>query len=174
MEALPYRALVFVTAFGNVILISAIVRKLTASALAGFVAPLLWLVSPTLYEPMTWTSAYNQILCAFFFLLQLYLLIRYIDTKRAGYYAGLWTAFLFGFGVLELNVVFPAIATAYALLFARAYLLRIAPMFLVSIAYAVWHRSAGQGIRTSLYAMDFHHSPSRAFYGDTYSFALSV
>jgi hypothetical protein len=156
MEALPYRALVFLTAFGNVILISAIVRRLTASALAGFIAPFLWIASPPLYEPMTWTSAYNQILCAFFFLLQLYVLIRYIDTQRARYYVGLWIAFLLGFGVLELNVVFPVIAMAYVLLFARAYVLRIAPMFLVSIVYAVWHRSAGQGIRTSLYAMDFH------------------
>jgi hypothetical protein len=156
MEALPYRALVFLTAFADAILISAIVRRLTASAVAGFLAPLLWIASPPLYEPMTWTSAYNQILCAFFFLLQLYLLIRYIDTRRAGYYAGLWIAFLLGFGVLELNVVFPAIAVVYVLLFARAYLLRIAPMFLVSLVYAVWHRSAGQGIRTSLYTMDFH------------------
>ena len=83
MEALPYRTLVFLTAFANVILISVIVRRLTASALAGFLAPVLWLTSPSLYEPMTWTSAYNQILCAFFFLLQLHLLIRYTDKQRS-------------------------------------------------------------------------------------------
>jgi hypothetical protein len=154
MEALPYRALVFATAFASIILISVIVRRLTASALAGFLAPLLWVVSPALYEPMTWTSAYNQILCAFFFLLQLYLLIRYIDTRRRRYYATLWLVFLLGFGVLELNVVFPAIAAMYALLFARRYLLHVAPMFLVSIAYAIWHRTAGQMIHTSIYAMD--------------------
>jgi hypothetical protein len=155
MEALPYRTLVFLTAFANVILISAIVRRLTASALAGFLAPLLWLTSPGLYEPMTWTSAYNQILCAFFFLLQLHLLIRYTDKQQKRYYVGLWVAFLLGFGVLELNVVFPAIAAMYVLLFARRYLLHVGPMFLVSIAYAVWHRSVGQGIRTSIYEMDF-------------------
>ena len=154
MEALPYRALVFATTFASIILISVIVRRLTASALAGFVAPLLWIVSPALYEPMTWTSAYNQILCAFFFLLQHYLLIRYIDTRRSRYYASLWFVFLLGFGVLELNVVFPAIAAVYALVFARRYLLHIAPMFLVSVAYAMWHRTAGQMIRTSIYAMD--------------------
>ena len=144
MEALPYRALVFATAFGNIILISVIVRRLTGigsrrlcgAAVVGRVAGVV--------RADDLDAAYNQILCAFFFLLQLYLLIRCIDTHRRRYYAALWLVFLLGFGVLELNVVFPAIAAVYALLFARRYLLHVAPMFLVSIAYAIWHRTAGQ------------------------------
>ena len=63
--------------------------------------------------------------------------------------------FLLGFGALELNVVFPAIACFYTLLFARRYALAVAPMFLVSIAYAIWHRSIGQSLSGDVYAMDF-------------------
>jgi hypothetical protein len=82
MDALPYRVIVFATQFANLALITSITRRLTGSALAGFVAPLLWLVSPVLYLPMTWTSAYNQILCSFFLLAAFFLLLRYIDTTK--------------------------------------------------------------------------------------------
>jgi hypothetical protein len=156
MEALPYRILVFLTQFANLVLLTVVTRNLTGSALAGFLAPILWLASPVLYVPMAWTSAYNQILCSFFFLLQLYLLIRFVETNNKRYYAGLWAAFLLGFGVLELNVVFPAIAAAYLLLHARRYLAYTAPMFLVSIAYTILHRTVGRGLETSVYAMNWH------------------
>jgi hypothetical protein len=155
MEALPYRAVAFGTQFVNLILMTVVTRRLTGSAAAGLIAPLLWLASPILYEPMVWTSAYNQILCAFFLLLDMYLLLRYVDTGEKRYFIGLWISFLLGFGALELNVVFPAIAVTYLFLFARRYLFHIAPMFLVSIAYTVWHRRAGQSLQNVVYAMDW-------------------
>ena len=156
MEALPYRVLVFATQFANLALISLIMRKLTGSALAGFAAPLLWLASPVLYLPLTWTSAYNQILCSFFLLASLFLLLRYVDTGRVRHYVAMWSTFLLGFGALELNVVFPAIACLYTFLFARRYLMRVAPMFLVAVTYAVWHRSVGRSFANELYAMNYH------------------
>lgn len=156
MEALPYRLLVFGTQFLNLVLLSVVTRRLTGSAVAGFLAPLLWLLSPVIYEPLVWTSAYNQILCSFFFLLDFYLLLRFVETGHKRYYVGLWITFLLGFGVLELNVVFPAIAAVYLFLFARRYLPAVAPMFLVSIAYTIWHRSAGKALQNDTYAMDFH------------------
>ena len=57
----------------------------------------------------------------------------------------MWIAFLLGFGALELNVVFPALAAVYLLLFAPRYLLGVAPMFLVSLGYAFFHRRAARG-----------------------------
>ncbi len=155
MDALPYRALVFCTQFCNLILMSLVTRRLTGSAVAGFLAPLLWLASPVLYEPMVWTSAYNQILCAFFLLLDMYLLLRYTDSGDRRYYIGLWISFLLGFGALELNVVFPAIAVTYLFLFARRYLIHIAPMFVVSCVYTFWHRSVGRSMQNAVYAMDW-------------------
>ena len=158
MDALPFRLVVFATQFANLALICYIVGRLTGSALAGFVAPLLWLVSPVIYLPMTWTSAYNQILCAFFLLSALLLLLLYIDSGRKRHYVGMWAMFLLGFGALELNVVFPAIACLYTLLFARRYTRLVAPMFVVAIAYAIWHRSAGQSLAGDVYTMSFHPS----------------
>ena len=112
MEALPYRIFVFATQFSNLALITIITRRLTGSSVAGFLAPILWLVSPVIYEPMVWTSAYNQILCAFFLLLEFYLLLRWVETGSKRWYAAMWIAFLLGFGALELNVDFPALAVA--------------------------------------------------------------
>jgi len=155
MDALPYRALVFFTQFCNLILMSLVTRRLTGSAIAGFLAPLLWLASPVLYEPMVWTAAYNQILCAFFLLLDMYLLLRCVDSGDRRYYFGLWITFLLGFGALELNIVFPAIATTYVFLCARRYLIHIVPMFLVSGLYTLWHRSAGRSLQNAVYAMDW-------------------
>ena len=156
MEALPYRILVFLTQFANLTLITLITWRLTRSDIAGLLASLLWLASPVLYEPLSWTSAYNQILCSLFLLLQLYLFIRFLDTKRKSSYIGMWIIFLLGFGVLELNVVAPAILLVYALLYARRYYGYVVPMFLVSAAFTVWHRYAGRGIQSDVYAMDFH------------------
>jgi hypothetical protein len=61
MNALPFRAFVFLTQFANLILICAIVRRLTRSDLAGFLAPVLWMVNSSLSVAISWNSAYNQI-----------------------------------------------------------------------------------------------------------------
>ena len=94
---------------------------------------------------MVWTSAYNQILCAFFLLLEFYLLLRWVEAGSKRWYAAMWIAFLLGFGALELNVVFPALAAVYLLLYAPRYLPGVAPMFLVSLGYALIHRRAARG-----------------------------
>lgn len=61
--------------------------------------------------------------------------------------------FLLGFGVLELNVVFPALAAAFALLYAPQVLRYTLPMFAVSGLYAVVHRMVAPRVRTGPYAM---------------------
>jgi hypothetical protein len=57
MNALPFRAFVFLTQFANLILICAIVRRLTRSDLAGFLAPVLWMVNSSLSVAISWNSA---------------------------------------------------------------------------------------------------------------------
>jgi hypothetical protein len=155
MEALPYRIFVFATQFANLALIAAITRRLTGSTAAGFFAPILWLLCPVLYTAMVWTSAYNQVLAAFFFLVGFYSLLSWVETGRKRWYAGIWAAFLLGFGALEINVVFPAVAASYLFLFARRRLVPILPMFAVSAAFTIWHRSSAKGMGSSVYAMNF-------------------
>ena len=75
--ATPFRAVVFLTQFANLVLLGLVARRVTRSRAVGFLAPLFWGVSGGLATVMSWTSAYNQALCAFFLLLALYCFIRY-------------------------------------------------------------------------------------------------
>ena len=88
---------------------------------------------------MGWSSIYNQVLSAFFFLLAFYFLLRHIETGRRAYEMAHWTAFVLGLGALEINVVYPALAALYAWFYARPFLKRILPMFAVSAAAVATH-----------------------------------
>ena len=65
-------------------------------------------------------------LCGFFLLAAFYLLLRYLETGQRRYEWLQWAAFLLGFGALEGNLVYPALAAAWALTAARPYLKRTA------------------------------------------------
>ena len=121
LDALPYRLLVLFTQFGSLILLNRIACRLTVSAAGGLLAAMLWCSNSVLFWPMSWTSAYNQILCAFTLLLALSCFIRYTETGNKKYNYWQWVVFLIAFGVLEENVVYPALAFAYAFFFARNY-----------------------------------------------------
>ena len=153
LDALPYRILVFATQLLNLGLLITITLRITGSWLAAALAPILWTANSSLGLPMSWTSAYNQILCATFLLGAFYCLLRWIETDSRRWYVAQWVVFLLGFGALELNIVYPAIAAAYALLASRRHLLGILPMFAVSAAYALLHRSLAPTVRTGPYAM---------------------
>src|SRR5205823_576769 len=77
------------------------------------------------------------------------------------YYFFQWIAFLLGFGALELNVVYPALAAAYTFLCARNYFRRTLPLFAVSIAYALLHHAVAPVPKTGDYAMHFTGSVFR-------------
>ena len=107
-------------------------------------------------------------LCGFFLLLAFHFLLRYLETGERRYNLFQWAAFLLGFGALELNVVYPAIAAAYTLLCVRRAPIgsrgrpgsgtssaRTLPMFAVSIAYALAHNAAAPAQKTGDYAMHF-------------------
>src|SRR5262249_52320800 len=108
MRALPFRICLFATQFANLTLIQAITRRVTGSAPAGFWAAILWTANTALITVMTWSSAYNQVLCGFFLLLAFYFLLRYIDTGLERFEVAQWLTFLLGFGALEINAVYPA------------------------------------------------------------------
>ncbi|HEV2447058.1 MAG TPA: hypothetical protein VGS58_14100 [Candidatus Sulfopaludibacter sp.] len=146
-NALPFRICAFLTQIASLVLLGAIVERLSRSRWAAFWAQIVWIASTGLAPAMCWSSIYNQVLSGFFFLLALYCLLR-------GWNAAHWAAFVLGLGALEINVVYPALAAVYALAYDRRLLRRIAPMFAVSALY-VWVHFHFAGAQPGVYAMHF-------------------
>jgi hypothetical protein len=148
VDPLPFRMVAFATQMASLVLLGSIARRLTASEAAGFWAQVLWIANVGLAPAMCWTSIYNQILSGFFLLLAFWFLLRRND-------AGHWVAFVLGLGALETNVVYPAIAAVYAILFARQYLKKILPMFLVSALFVFVHFRFAPPPHDGVYALHF-------------------
>jgi hypothetical protein len=163
VNPLPFRICVFLTQCANLALLSVVTRRLTGSRLAGFCAAILWLVNSGLIVPMTWTSAYNEVLCAFFLLGAFWFLLRYIRNGLTSDYLWQGVMFLVGFGALEVNVVYPALAAAYTLLCARQYFRSTLPLFVPSAAFAVAHRLASPQPASGVYALHFDRSLPATF-----------
>jgi hypothetical protein len=160
LDALPFKMVVFATQFANLALVSSIGARLTGLRWAGFFAAVFWVLNSSGIEPLGWCCVYNQVLCGFFLLLAFHFLLRYVETGERRYNLFQWAAFLAGFGALELNVVYPAIAAMYTLLCLpkgtrSTYFRGTLPMFAVSIAYAVAHNAAAPAWKTGGYAMHF-------------------
>jgi hypothetical protein len=153
LHALPYRILVFLTQLAAVALLSAVAWRLTRSLAAVFFAPVLWSANIAPAEPMTWTSAYNEILCSFCFLLSFYFLIRFTQTGDARYNRWQWISYLLTFGVLEINVMYPLLAVLYCWLFAREYLKRMLWLILPAVVFAAVHTAVRPNVRNDVYAI---------------------
>ena len=141
VNPLPYRCWVFLTFALSLIVLGSLCSKLTGSRAAGFWAMILWTANSAMGNVLTWTAIYYEILCALFMLTGLWLLVRYVESGRQYFYVAQWITFLVGFTVLELNVVYPALAAAYALCCARRILGKVLPMFIASAMYTLWHTS---------------------------------
>ncbi len=155
LDALPFRICVFLTQFANLALLGSIVRRLTGSPLAGFAAAVFWIGNSAMSTVMSWTSAYMQSLCAFSILLAFHFLLRHVETGKRRYLVFEWAAFLFGFGVMESILVYPALAASYTLLFARRHFRATLPLFLPSAAFAILHTTLVKKQATGPYAMHF-------------------
>jgi hypothetical protein len=142
VDALPFRIWVFLTQFANLALVAAVARRMTGSLAAGFWAAILWMVHSSLVLPMVWTSVYNQVLCGFFLLSAFWFLLRYIETGRRRDCAGQWVMFILGFGALEINVVYPALAALYTYLCARNYFRTTWLLFVPSVLFLALDRLA--------------------------------
>jgi hypothetical protein len=139
LNPLPFRVMVFALQFANLALVMTIGGRLTGSRATGFAAALLWAINATTVDPLAWAAANNQVQVAFFILLAFYFLLRYVETGESRFYLAQWAAFLLGFGALEFNIVYPALASLYVFLFARKYLWRTLPLFAASAAYLSVH-----------------------------------
>ncbi len=159
LEALPYRITVFATQILAMFLLSRVAWRLTASLLAAFLAPLFWGVNAALGTPLSWTSAYNQIMCSAFLLGAFLLWLEYAGTGRPRYYAAQFAVFLLGFGALEINIVYPGLVIAWCVL-AKAWkrLPAALPMALVSVCYFLYHNAVAPTSRSGPYALQLDAS----------------
>jgi hypothetical protein len=155
MHAAPYRLVTFATQFANLALMSLIARRITGCAVAAFLAPILYVFNNALAIPMAWASCYNEILWACLVLAGFYCFLRYIEDGDRRWWRAQWIAYLAGFGVLELNVVYPALAALYALCCARAYLRKTIPLFAPAVLFAAIHALFIPKPENSTYAMYF-------------------
>ena len=139
VNALPFRVWVFLTVIAALLLLGEIARRLVGPEAAAFWAPALWAVSCGLAPVLCWTSIYNQALCASFLLLAFYFLLRHIETGEPRFWKAQWIAFLLGFGALETNVVYPAIALVFVALRAPKLLKKTLWLFAASAAFIAVH-----------------------------------
>jgi len=161
LNALPFRIAIFSTQFANLALVRSLGDRLTGVRGAGFLAAIFWTANNSAATALGWASAYNQVLCAFFLLLAFHFLLRYIETGHARYNLYQWLAFVAGFGAMELNIVYPALAAVYTLLCARRFFLRTLPLFAVSVVYFVVHQAVAMPDRNPEYALHFTGSMLR-------------
>jgi hypothetical protein len=154
LDPLPFHIWVMLTQCLNILLLLSIVRRLTGSRLAAWAAALFWIVNTSHPVALAWTSAYNEPMCATFVLGAFHFLLRYVETGERRYWWMQWLVFLLGFGALELNVVYPALAAAYTLFCARKHFVKTLALFVPSVAFAVVHRMAAPAV-SGVYAMHF-------------------
>ncbi len=143
-RALPFHLCAMATHCFNLVLSSLIIQRLLGpdhpdSRLAGFLAPLLWAFSSMIAVPLSWASAYNQLLFDACILGGFWLFLRFIDTQDPRFYWAQAVIFLFGFGVLELNVLYPALLALYTLCRAPRHFRWTLPLFIPSAAFTALH-----------------------------------
>ena len=158
LNPLPFHVLLFVTHTVNLTLINSVCAKLTGSPAAGFWAAMLWTLNANMAFALAWIAIYYELLCATVFLLGLWLLIRYAETNERRYWIAQWAVYLAGFLVLELNVVYPALAAACAFCFARRLVPETLWMFAPALAYTALHFAIAPALPSGPYHMHWDMS----------------
>jgi hypothetical protein len=161
LNPLPFHIAAFLAQFANLALVAWIGDRLAGRRGPGLWAAVFWTLSVSTLYPLGWTCVFNQPLCGLCLLSAFALFLRYTETGERRFYVAQWAVFLLGFGVLELNVVYPALAAAYALFRARAYLRRTLPLFIPSVVFGVLHNLLAPVGRTGPYGMHFTGSMLR-------------
>jgi hypothetical protein len=155
MKAGPFHYFVFATQCGSLLFASAIVRRISGSQLAGVAAATLWALSHATSVPLSWLSAYNEILCGFCMLAAFYCLIRFVESGERRFWILQWAAYLTGFLVLEVTVVYPAVACFYLWLAARQYLRKALWLWIPSFAFVALHFLLIPKAQDTVYKMTF-------------------
>lgn len=146
IDDLPFRMMCFATMAANLVMLNRMTQRITGSPAAGFIAATCWAANTALMVVMTWSSAYNEAMCGFFLLAAMALFMKFAETGRRRFWWWQLVVFSLGFGALEINVVYPALAAAYAVFAApvekrRRLLVSLWPLFVISTAYFFWHRA---------------------------------
>lgn len=168
----PFRAVVFLTQLANIALIVKITRRITGSAIAGPMAAILWTVNAGLATALGWSSAYNEIALAFFILLAFHLFLKYIDTGERKFLIWQWIVFILGFGVLELNVMYPVLAAGYALCCARSHVRTALLLFIPSILFTAAHFLLVPAPTDPYYQM--HYASAPATFGNYWAWTIGA
>ncbi len=163
LDAAPFRVTAFATAVGDLFLIGWIARRISGSRIAGVVAAILWTANTALVRPLTWSSAYNELLCPLCLMGALVLFIRSLDTGRRIFWWWQLVVFGLGFGVLEINIVYPALAAAWVLTQCApdrriSGLRAIVPQSAMSVVYYLIHRIAAPMPASGPYRLTFDAS----------------
>lgn len=132
LHALPYRMVVLATWILALTLVLLIGERLTGSRTAGLVAALLWAVNTNAVPAVAWASAYNEILCGACLLGAFY-------SRLRGWRVAEWTAYLAGFGALELMVVYPFLAALHAWCTDRKTMRSALWLFVPAVAFTAMH-----------------------------------
>ena len=142
VNPLPFHVVIFATIIANLLLLYAIVRRLTGSIIAALGAQFFWMLNPGLGGAFAWTCLYNEPQFAFFMLLALWLFMN-------GRYWWQLAVFIIGLGSLEAAVMYPGVASLYALIYDRRKLRSTLPLYLVSAGFVaavfIWATPAHSG-----------------------------
>jgi hypothetical protein len=128
LDALPARIFCFVLQAANCLLLGWLLWRRTESLWGAALGATAWAVQPALALPMTWVATTNQVMWAFCVLATLVCFEQ--DRPRWA-----WLFYLLGFGVLESNIVVPALLTLWAWPRWRATL----PFWIPAILFAAAH-----------------------------------
>ena len=158
IDSYPFHMVVFLTMAACLVLVSHLTRRITGSTLAGFLAPWFWAGNAALVTVMTWNSSYNQVLCSLFLLGALASYAQFVETGRRVFWWVGFFVFVLGFGALEINIVYPALAAAYVVFLVpvekrRRLLVGLWPLALVSVAYFALHRAIAPLPKTGPYVL---------------------
>ncbi len=144
LDARPFRVFVLTVHSINLMLLAWLVYRWTSSRVAAVAAAIIWTAHSSIAQPLSWTSSMNQVLwptC----------ILAAFHARELGRKAREWLFFILGFGVLELNVVYPALVLARYPERWRSTL----PLFAASGVYTVFHRWVTPPNTNPLYVMDF-------------------
>lgn len=162
LDPRPMHLVVALTQCASLLIFFSLLMRLVENRLAATLGCVLWLVSAGMATPMSWLSTYNQILISFVFLAALRAFILAADTGRRRWLVLAWAGFLLGFGVLEINVVFPAILTAWIVLYRRDLWRKSLPFWAAAVAYAAahtaWASKPGEGVYARHWDLSMVHT----------------
>ena len=164
LDPRPFHAWALVTACIVLWLLSWLTLRITASRVAALAAPIVWLSGVGPANPMSWISSYNQLMASLFLLGGLACLVKAAETGSRRWWAAQWACFLLGFGALEIQVIYPALALGYAVLFARHAVKRVLWILPISVVYVALNFTYAPKPTSGPYARHWDLSMASTFF----------